>query len=120
MLYQVITTTHWLQFDSETRSKLAEILKVPKTGIIQIVDNRIACDGHSQDDLLTIKKETLQSVLNSKSEDLYELFNYLADVVQGKAMIDLTPEPEETKVEESLEEVKPNKNVKTTRRTKAK
>ncbi len=68
----------WLTYPHETRLKLAELLKLPKTGHIHVTSRgEIISDGFTPEDLKNITVEKLQELTNSKTEDIVKLMEKL-------------------------------------------
>lgn len=74
----------WLSLPIETRRKLTTLFGIPRTGevIVRVggmtaqgnIGGEATQDGHSAKDLYAITIPKMQEVLDSKSEDFYQLF----------------------------------------------
>jgi len=99
----------WLGVRHETRLMIAKLFNLPRTGMVEVSNNRVICDGHSQSDLMLLTRGKLQDYLNSEEDDMMALFDKLVYVLENSISIDLTQtikkdEPKKT-IEESKSEV---------------
>lgn len=99
----------WLAVRHETRLMISKLFNLPKSGFVEVSNNRVICDGHSQNDLKLLTIDKMQSYLNSDEEDIFALFDKLVYVLENAISVDLTQtikkdEPKEV-VKESISEV---------------
>lgn len=84
-----ITVPVWVCLDKETRSIIATVFNLNKSGSSEVVNmptySRVVSDGHTNEDLAKITVEALQSQLGTSSETdtVFSLFNQLVDKVEG-------------------------------------
>lgn len=97
MIKQTINQSIWLSLPKETRDKICVIFNIPRSGFVEVSNNRVICDGHSDSDLALITIEKLQEVLDAEIQDFYKLFGDLVEKLQTK--------PEDTKVPEVKNDV---------------
>lgn len=70
-----INTLLWLQQDKEIRVKLAEMFKIPKTGLVEVVTDafgksQVKSDGHTNADLQVLTVERMQEYLETMPSDI--------------------------------------------------
>ena len=82
----MLSPTVWLGLKPETRRKLATVFSVPKTGVVEVVNNRVACDGHTPKDLMAISVEKLQKHTGLKMTDFYKLFEASVKIVEDEGV----------------------------------
>lgn len=81
--YQV-STFHWLQADTETRSQISKLLDLPRTGGGKVYGTRLISDGYTNEDLAGITVERINSLLQSSyaPEHILEAFEALVNYVK--------------------------------------
>jgi hypothetical protein len=105
---QYITTADWMKLDRDTRVKLMYEFKVPKSSVPMIVNNSLASDGHTAQDLMIMNIGRMMEYLSLTSLPQVEgemcdyLFSKVLDKLNGKE--DPRSEPVAT---ERLPETKP-------------
>lgn len=106
-MHERITVQQWMLLPRETRIVLAEAFNIPRTGITEIIDDRVVTDGHSNDNLMVITKEKMCEWIGSE-----ETFHRAWEICISKANgivnppVNIMPEPIETKSEPIVEEKK--------------
>lgn len=99
----------WIGLPQETRSKLARLFIIPKTGesvvrVGAIIGGNIAgestSDGYTAKDLYAISTEKMQALIGTDDTDFYAMFNFVVENVD-----DLLS-PKETIIEEIHKEKK--------------
>lgn len=82
----------WLDQPQEVRKKLAEKLKINKSGGVILSGGRLECDGHTSKDLYeSVTVEKMQEYTGSKETDVNVLFNLCVKKCQEPEVV---PEPE--------------------------
>lgn len=79
----MINRTKWLQISLETRSKLAELFGMSRSGFNHILDNEVISDGYSDKDLAMLSLEKLQQYLGSEEEDYYKLLDLVIKQIEN-------------------------------------
>ena len=55
----------WIALDKEVRDHLAKIFSIERTGVTEIVDQRVVSDGYTATDLLAITLEKMNEYIGS-------------------------------------------------------
>lgn len=102
----MISPSLWLSLKKETREVLARELNIPRSKNVEVVDNRVVCDGHSVEDLYRgVTLEKLQEFVDSKETDVLKLFGEAVKKVEN---------PETEPPQEINTDVKPKRAKKET------
>ncbi len=72
----MMSPAYWLEIPVHIRAKMAEEFKIPKSGIIQVVSNKVDSDGYSARDLQALTVEKLQKFTQSTETDFYKLVSF--------------------------------------------
>ena len=104
-MYNNVPPQLWMQLDVDTRFHLKKIFDIPRTGITEIIDQRVITDGHSTEDLRVITLEKMNEYNGSK----YDSFPHAWEVTCSKAKYELNPPLVEMKSEPIIE-TKPQNN----------
>lgn len=83
----------WLVLPEETRHLLRRTFNIGKTGIVEVVDNKMVCDGTSHRDLFVLDVVSMMEFLGEKGTD--QLFEDLFK----KTLEKLQPSKKEKKKE---------------------
>jgi hypothetical protein len=98
--------------DKPIRTYLAIVFEIPMTGVREIIDDRIICDGHSNADLMAVTLDKMIAYIGSE-----ETFPRAWELTCMKAKSDLNPpvnlppviqmadEPKEIFTEEGQEKI---------------
>lgn len=70
----------------DERVHLAKVFDIPKSGVSEIIDQRVITDGHNADDLMTLTAERMEIYVGSK-----ESFPRLWELTCAKAHYELNP-----------------------------
>ena len=84
-----LSKPQWLELPHETRLKLIEIFKIPRSEGGHITYSMygadVESDGHSHEDLKEITIERMQAYLGSTETDFFDLFNTLLEKIKVQA-----------------------------------
>ena len=97
----------WLGVRHETRLMIAKLFNLPRTGIVEVSNNRVICDGHSQRDLMLLTRDKIQDYLGSEEDDMMALFDKLVYVLENSISVDLTQTIKKDEPKKTIEESKP-------------
>lgn len=67
-----IYQSYWVTLPAEVREKLAQEFGLHKSAGVEVVDGVVVCDGYTNEDLMAITKEMLQSYTDS-TEQYFEV-----------------------------------------------
>lgn len=96
----------WLGVRHETRLKIAKIFNLPKSGFVEVSNNKVICDGHSQKDINLLTISAMQQYLNSEEDDIQVLFEKLVYVLENAISVDLTQTIKKDEPKKTIEESK--------------
>lgn len=96
MLNQAI----WLSLPKNIRDEICVVFKIPRSGFVEVSDNKVVCDGHSNSDIALITVEKMQEFLGTNSADFYQLFGDVVAQLKGELK-----KAEDTKVPEIKNDV---------------
>ena len=105
-MFNRIYQHQWMSLEKEVRNHLISIFDIPKTGICEIIDQVVICDGVTNQDLQEITKDRMVAYVGS-SEDYPRLW----ELTLAKVKYELHPPmdfpsiPVEVKEEETKEVV---------------
>lgn len=74
----------WLSLSRETRQKIAKLFGFSETVTRETMDSTVISDGYAHASLAVITKERMQEITDETSDNFYDLFNALVEVVEGK------------------------------------
>jgi hypothetical protein len=72
----------WLALPEDTRHLLRRTFSIGKTGIVEVIDNKLVCDGTSQKDLFALDILAMMEFLGEKDAD--QLFDTLFEKTMKK------------------------------------
>ena len=105
-MIESITVPQWVSLKQETRNKLREIFKVPKSTHTEIVTDQygkanVLCDGSTNVDLQVITTERLVDYLGGAAvnETIYDLFKRAVEKVETDIPNIIKKAPEIPKIE---------------------
>ena len=60
-MFSQIYIQYWMTLSKETRDKLTVIFSVPKTGVVEVINDTVITDGHNNTDLQVITLDKLKA-----------------------------------------------------------
>lgn len=74
-MFERVYVPQWMSLTKDVREKMAEIFKIPRSGITEIRDETVLTDGRTQDDLLAITQEKLEKFCKQQGQfaDLFKI-----------------------------------------------
>lgn len=97
----MINVKQWMALPKEVRVQIAKDFNLTKTGRMGVANNIIVSDGYSQNDILKINLENLQTVLDSTESDFDTLFVDYVKLIENSLVVvhveiepTITQEPE--------------------------
>lgn len=114
---QSLIVPEWLQIEADTRRKLVNQFAIPKTGITEVQNSQLICDGVTEKDLKTLNIgkmiEYLGNDLSFYRDTLFnELLTLTIKKINGENIKDLE------KGSQQVEKTSTNKGTKTRNRAK--
>ncbi len=73
-MFEKVNVSDWLSLSWETRRKIVEIFKIPRSGGTHVVGGVVKTDGYTQEDLTAISVEKMKEYTKLESDDFVELF----------------------------------------------
>lgn len=87
----------WLSLPMEMRKALRVTFEIPRSGYVEVLDNRVLCDGTMVEDLMHLTLEKMQAFLGTKETDFNLVFNLVVAELTPKEEIITEPVTHETK-----------------------
>lgn len=78
----------WIELPKEVKNRLIEVFQIPLTGITEIIDQRVVCDGHTGQDLMAITHDKMNAYIGSQ-----ETFLRAWELTLAKVKYELAPPP---------------------------
>jgi hypothetical protein len=97
-----IVKPQWLQIPLETRVKLIEIFKIPRTEPTMTsggTNSVVLSDGHSHKDLESITIEKMQKYLGSQLTDFFQLFDKVLEKLNEDSKFSVEEESKKVETE---------------------
>lgn len=101
----MIPVAVWLSVKHETRLLISRLFNIPKSSFVEVSNNKVISDGHSQGDLALITVERLQSELGGEETDIFVLFNKL--ILKLETTVEVVDEPKKDEPKEIVRESVP-------------
>lgn len=73
-MFNRIYVQFWMSLSKETRNKLAVIFSVPKTGVVEVINDTVLTDGHNNTDLEVITLDNLKAYTGQLKGTFSELW----------------------------------------------
>lgn len=102
MEQSLLSQSVWLSLPLETRAKLANLFSFSEKGSVQTMYGPngpvVISDGYNYDHLKLITLEKLQKRMGSQSDNFYDLFNHLVEVIDNFDSVTVYSKPAEDTV----------------------
>ena len=89
-----IGVSQWVSLPFETRQRLVELFGLNRSGGSLVEDGRLKTDGYTEKDLSEISMERMQKLLNSDSENFYDLFDKVLTFVEEQRTAEVNKQKE--------------------------
>lgn len=73
-MFSQIYIPYWMSLSKETRNKLIVIFSVPKTGVVEVINETVLTDGHNNIDLEVITIDKLKAYTGQLKGTFAELW----------------------------------------------
>ncbi len=87
-----VSVHDWLNIPMETRLKLREIFKIPKSQGTWVENSIVRSDGTTHQDLQAVTIEKMQAFTESKEDDFVKLFHATVEKIQEDLDKELEPQ----------------------------
>lgn len=78
---KLVTRYEWLKYDNDQRLLMRAIFHIPKSGGVEMQDNKMLSDGSNENDLRAINIESMQQFVESEVKDFDKLFEMTIEKV---------------------------------------
>lgn len=79
----MINVKQWMDLPLEVRAKIIKDFNLVKTGKAGIANNKIVSDGYTQNDILKVSLQNLQSLMDSSEENFDVLFDEYKKLIKN-------------------------------------
>ena len=91
-MFDRVYQQNWMALEKNIREHLSSLFNIPRSGIVEIMDDRVIVDGHTNEDLAIITSELLMAYTGSR-EKFPTLWELAIERARSEVSppIDLTP-----------------------------
>lgn len=82
MIVPQLTIPQWLGLPIHVRDRLKILFNIPKSAGSMVENNKVISDGHTNEDLLRVSLEAMQTYLGSTETEFYALLNQVVEKIE--------------------------------------